>query len=171
MPVFSVRQIIPSAAASLVGMPDLLVDVVHDGASVGFLAPLAPATATAYWSGVYASLGDALLLWVAESDGVAVGSVQLAPSMKQNGRHRAEVQKLLVLRAWRGRGVAKRLLAEAEAWARAHGRSLLVLDTEAGSVADSAYRRLGWQDIGGIPDYAAGTDGALRANRIFYKRL
>ena len=164
MPVFSVRQIIPSAAASLAGMPDLLVDVVHDGASVGFLAPLAPATATAYWSGVYASLGDALLLWVAESDGVAVGSVQLAPSMKQNGRHRAEVQKLLVPRAWRSRGVAKRLLAETEAWARAHGRTLLVLDT-------SAYRRLGWQDIGGIPDYAAGTDGALRANRIFYKRL
>ena len=109
--------------------------------------------------------------WVAENEGTVVGTVQLAPSMKQNGRHRAEIQKLLVLRAWRGRGVAARLLAAAEACARAEGRMLLVLDTEAASAAEAVYRRLGWLDAGGIPDYAASTRGELRANRIFYKRL
>ena len=166
-----IRPIERNEASSLRGMPELLIDVVDGGASVGFLAPLDVVTAAGYWQAVYAALGDALRLWVAESEGQVVGAVQLAPSLKQNGRHRAEIQKLLVLRAWRGRGVATRLLAAAEACARADGRTLLVLDTEAASAAEAVYRRLGWLDAGGIPDYAAGTNGDLRANRIFYKRL
>jgi GNAT superfamily N-acetyltransferase len=168
---FTVRQVDRQQAAGLVGLPQLLIDVVDGGASVGFLAPLSPQVAAKYWDDVFAELGAHLHLFVAEADGTVVGSVQLAPSPKQNGRHRAEVQKLIVLRAWRGRGVASRLLGEAEGLARSLGRTLLVLDTEADSVAESVYKRLGWQWAGGIPDYAASTAGSLRANTIFYKRV
>jgi acetyltransferase len=93
-------------------------------------------------------------LWVAESDGQIIGSVQLELCGKENGRHRAEVQKLLVRSAFRGRGVSTLLMRAAEECARADCRTLLVLDTQAGSVAEAVYRHLGWQPAGQIPDYA-----------------
>lgn len=153
------------------GLSRLLVDAVDGGASVGFLSPLAPETAAQYWSGVLAALGPELHLWIAEQEGRVVGSVQLAPSGKENARHRAEVQKLFVLASHRGRGLAARLMAEAEAFARADGRSLLVLDTQVGSAAETVYRRLGWTRAGEIPAYAATPEGDLHATVYYYKFL
>jgi GNAT superfamily N-acetyltransferase len=148
-----------------------LQDAVHGGASVGFLAPLAEETALRYWQRVFGQLSDGLCLWAAESDGKIIGSVQLDLCGKENGRHRAEVQKLLVHSAFRGRGVSTRLMRAAEDFARADGRTLLVLDTQAGSVAESVYRHLGWRPAGQIPDYAANPNGMLHATVYFYKHL
>lgn len=100
-----------------------------------------------YWQQVLGALGKSLALWVAEHDGTVVGTVQLALVEKENARHRAEIQKLQVLSSFRGRGLSTRLMASAEAFARANGRTTLVLDTEAGSVAESVYRKLGWQKV------------------------
>lgn len=149
----------------------LLIDSVENGASIGFLSPLTEDRARAYWAGVFGELGDTLLLWVAESEGEVVGSVQLSLCAKENGRHRAEVQKLFVLKAARGQGIAKRLLAEVEAFARANGRTLLVLDTQAGSDAELVYGRLGWQRAGEIPDYASTPRGELHPTVYYYKSL
>jgi GNAT superfamily N-acetyltransferase len=149
----------------------LLRDAVHGGASVGFLAPLAEDTAVRYWHRVFAELSNGLCLWVAESDSKIIGSVQLDRCSKENGRHRAEVQKLLVYSAFRGRGVSTLLMRAVEEFARADGRTLLVLDTQAGSVAESVYRHLGWQPAGQIPDYAASPNGVLHATVYFYKHL
>ena len=55
-------------------------------------------------------------------------------------------------------------------YAAANGRTLLVLDTIAGSPAEFVYRRLGWQKVGEIPDYAAMPDGELRPTAYYYKR-
>src|SRR5689334_8002135 len=99
------------------GLDRLLIESVDGGASIGFLAPLRPASARAYWDDVVASLGDGRVLWIAEDGDAIVGSVQLAPCLKENGRHRAEVQKLFVLPAWRGRGIARRLTEALEAHA------------------------------------------------------
>lgn len=167
----AVRRIHAAARAPLEGLADLLIDVVDGGASVGFLAPLSRDRAAAYWSQVLAALGGVLALWIAEADGKPIGSVQLAPCEKENGRHRADLQKLIVMRAYRGRGVATALLDAAEAYGRAAGRSLLVLDTEAQSDAEGVYRHLGWHRVGEIPDYAARTDGVLWATAYYYKRL
>jgi acetyltransferase len=167
----AIRRVERAADAPIDGLAELLVDVVDDGASVGFLAPLPQATATAYWHGVADALGDALVLWVAEIDGRVAGTVQLAPCTKDNGRHRADLQKLLVVRACRGRGIAAALLDAAEAFARAGSHTLLVLDTRAGSPAEGVYRRLGWQRVGEIPDYAADPDGTLMPTAYYYKRL
>ena len=150
---------------------ELLIDAVHNGASVGFLAPLSIDRAARYWEQVLAALGDGLLLWVAEAEGRVVGSVQLAPSPKENGRHRAEIQKLFVLSAFRGQGIATRLMAAAETTARAAGRTLLVLDTLAGSDAEPVYRHLGWQRAGEIPNYAASPDGRLFPTVYYFKLL
>ena len=117
------------------------------------------------------SLSRDTYLWVAETGGQIVGSVQLCLCLKDNGRHRAEVQKLFVLTANRGQGIATALMEELENFARAGGRSLLVLDTVAGSDAETVYAHLGWHKSGEIPLYAAMPDGELRATAYYYKHL
>lgn len=166
-----IQQISQPDNQLLIELSDLLIDAVHHGASVGFLAPLAPDKARAYWQGVFSGLGGGLHLWVAQKDGRVVGSVQLSPSLKENGRHRAEIQKLFVLSTYRKQGIAAHLLQTAEDFARANNRTLLVLDTEAGSPAETVYQHLGWHKAGEIPDYAANPDGSLHPTAYYFKRL
>ena len=149
----------------------LLADSVDNGASVGFRTPLDAQSADRFWDRVMAGLGDDRVLWVAEEAGQVVGSVQLELCWKENGSHRAELQKLLVRTSHRGRGIARKLLEEAERFARGEGRTLLVLDTEEGSVAESIYARLGWIRVGRIPGYAGKPDGTLIATVYYYKQL
>jgi hypothetical protein len=59
----------------------------------------------------------------------------------------------------------------AEARARADGRWLLILDTEAGSAADTFYRKLGWQVLGTMPNHAYRSDGELAPTTYFWKDL
>ena len=152
-------------------LAELLVDSVRNGASVGFLWPLAHEEALRYWREVFESLGEALLLWVAETCGRVVGSVQLERCRKQNGRHRAEVQKLFVHSEHRGRGISTRLLRAVDEHARTLGCTLLVLDTEAGSLAETVYRRSGWRKAGEIPNYAGKPSGELIPTAYYYKPL
>lgn len=167
----TIRRLTSPDKDLLDGLSDLLIDSVHNGASVGFLEPLSTARAVAYWEDVFASLGAGLVLWVAEQDGQVAGSVQLSLCQKENGRHRAEVQKLLVLKAFRGQGIASKLLADLESFARADSRTLLVLDTHTGSPAEAVYRHLGWQRAGDIPGYATTPDGALCSTTYYFKPL
>ena len=156
---------------SLDEMCDLLADAVRDGASVGFLAPLPHATAVEYWTSVYALLDGDHYLWIVESEGKVIGSVQLAACTKPNGRHRAEVQKLLVRTTHRGQGLATRLMAALESFSQSIGCTLLVLDTESGSSAEGVYRHMGWQRVGEIPEYAGRPDGQLIATAVYFKRM
>lgn len=144
---------------------------MHGGASVGFMSPLGADTALRYWKRVFESIGDELHLWVVEDAGKVVGSVQLELSTKENGRHRGEIQKLFVLDSYRGKSISSKLMAAAEAKAISHGRTLLILDTQAGSKAEAVYRHLGWTAAGQIPDYAKSPDGTLHATAYFYKRI
>ncbi|MDH1730478.1 GNAT family N-acetyltransferase [Pseudomonas chengduensis] len=154
------------------GLIVLLLDAVNDGASIGFLADLDEREAADYFAQVHAAMTDgSLLLWVAHEQGRVLGSVQLSLCQKPNGLNRAEIQKLLVLSDARRRGIARLLMQAVEQEAAARKRGLLYLDTEAGSDAEQLYRHLGYQCIGGLPDYACGPDGIYRANAIYYKTL
>ncbi len=153
------------------GLVVLLRDVIAGNGSVGFGGQDDDATLAAYWDDIAASLGDALQLWVAEDEGRVVGSVQLAPGQRSNGRHRGDLQKMMVARGARGQGVGTRLLACAEAHAVERGLRLLVLDTVVDSPADAMYRRSGWQEVGTIPGYASDPAGVLQATRYFYKAI
>jgi GNAT superfamily N-acetyltransferase len=166
----TIRRIESAEPRVIAGLCTLLIDAVHDGASVGFLAPLSRDTAHRYWNTALTPPDDGLVLWVAESGEEVIGTVQLSLCAKENGRHRAELQKLLVLRSHRGNGIATALLLAADEYALANGRTLLVLDTIAGSPAESVYRHLGWHKAGEIPEYAAMPDGELRATAYYYKR-
>jgi acetyltransferase len=154
------------------GLIVLLLDAVNDGASIGFLADLDEGEAADYFAQVHAAMTDgSLLLWVAHEQGRVLGSVQLSLCQKPNGLNRAEIQKLLVLSDARRRGIARLLMQAVEQEAATRKRGLLYLDTEAGSDAEQLYRHLGYQCIGGLPDYACGPDGIYRANAIYYKTL
>lgn len=150
----------------------LLQDSVHSGSSVGFLPPLKFETAEEYWLEILNEVaqGSRLLLVSRETGGVA-GTVQLALATKQNASHRAEVQKLLVHTSFRHRGIARALMAAAEESARAAGRTLLVLDTEQGSIAEQLYEKCGYTRAGVIPRYARSADYALISTVLFYKLL
>jgi acetyltransferase len=153
-------------------LADLLLDAVAGGSSVGFVLPLSRDEADAYWDGLLPSLAaGSRLLWLAEDAIGAVGTVQLELATKKNGSNRAEVQKLLVLGRARRRGVARALMQTVEARARQLDRGLLHLDTESGSVAESFYRALGYNFIGGLPEYACSPQGEWRANAIYFKTL
>jgi acetyltransferase len=169
--MITIRKIAAAEPALLDGLCELLIDSVHDGASVGFLAPLSPERARRYWDGVFASLGLGQALWVAEEGASVVGSVQLALCEKENGMHRGEMQKLFVHSGKRGAGIASRLVDELEAFARANARTLLVLDTLEDSLAEPVYRHLGWQRAGAIPDYAGSPDGVLHPTVIYFKHI
>jgi GNAT superfamily N-acetyltransferase len=162
-----------SARRHLDELADLLVDAVEGGASVSFIAPLAHYEARDWFAGVLheMELGRRVVL-AAFMGGRVVGSAQLVLAWQANATHRAEVQKMLVHRSARRRGIGARLMRRLEAEARALGRTLLILDTETGSDAEQLYSHLGWCRVGVIPDYAMRPDGSgLRPASLWYRRL
>jgi GNAT superfamily N-acetyltransferase len=159
-------------AASVEGLADLLVDTVHGGASVGFLAPLDRAAAVAWWQErVAAAEAGQLAVWTAHDGDRIVGTVGLAFPDKPNSRHRAELVKLMVHRDARGQGLGRTLVTTAEEAAVGAGVTLLHLDTETDSPAEHLYRSSGWIRAGVIPDYAASPAGVLRPTTLYYKHV
>ncbi len=166
-----------SATGTLRGLAELsalLIDVVEHGASIGFTLPISSEEVQSYWQKVAGDVaaGHKELLVAVDDRGAVLGSAQLALESRANGRHRAEVQKVMVRHALRGRGIGAALMVRLEHEAQAEGRTLLFLDTSTGTAGATAfYRKLGYTFVGGIPNYAANPDGRLVANAIFYKLL
>ncbi len=139
----------------------LLQDAVARPASIGFMPPLPEEDAHHYWRGV--------LQEVARDAGHIVGSVQLALATKPNALHRAEVQKLLVLQSQRRRGLGWALMQAVEQAAHESRRTLLVLDTRLGDVAEQLYLKLGYHRAGVIPAYVRNEAGTFESTVLFYK--
>ncbi len=157
-------------------MPELvglLQDAVVGGASVGFLLPVSREEAVAYWESVVAALaeGSRVLLIARRPDGAVVGTVQLDLAMRANGRHRAEVSKLMVHSSARRQGIGRALMLALEEQARRLGRTTLVLDTRQGDPSERLYRSLGYQFAGAIPRYARSADGTLHTTAFYYRLL
>jgi GNAT superfamily N-acetyltransferase len=160
------------AEAALLVLADILVDAVASGASVNFMAGFDEDAGRRFWRGQLPGIADGTRhLMVAEVEGRIVGTVVVTLAPQPNQPHRADIGKMLVHSSYRGRGIGRRLLAAAEALARAHGRTLLTLDTEAGSAGDRLYRSCGWTAIGSIPDYSFTPDGRLMPATFFFKSL
>jgi ribosomal protein S18 acetylase RimI-like enzyme len=161
VPLHSVRSRINELA-------ELLIRVVEDGASVGFMPPLSAEEATRYWEGVP---GPDVVLYAALAGGRVAGSVQLHVCTKPNGSHRAEIAKLMTHPDYRRHGIGRRLMLQAEAKAAELGRSLLVLDTREGDPSNRLYSSIGYTMAGRIPGYARSADGELHATVYYYKNL
>ncbi|MTH96580.1 GNAT family N-acetyltransferase [Roseibium sp. RKSG952] len=158
--------------ASLAELGTLLKACVEDGAGIGFVLPLSQEKAETFWRKQAPDLrsGSSHLL-VARHAGRIVGTVMLQLAEKDNGRHRAEVAKLMVHPDARRQGIARMLLSKAEALALELDRSLLTLDTVTGDTAEGLYQRSGYHRVGVIPKFAVSTNGGWDATTIFYKQL
>ena len=153
-------------------LTDLLIDAVNSGASIGWLPPLSASAAEDYWRSRRAEIveGSRLLLLAWDGD-TLVGTAQLGLEQRENGSHRAEVQKVLVHSDHRRRGAASQLMLALEAEAIRLGRSLLFLDTREGDAAEQLYRQMGFTRVGAIPNYVRSADGGFEATVVYYKIL
>jgi GNAT superfamily N-acetyltransferase len=160
-----------AAKAAIDELAGVLVDCIAGGASVSFMLPYSRDDAVQFFGTVIASIarGETVLV-AAKRDGRIVGSVQLGLDMPPNQPHRGDIKKLLVHRAARRHGIGAALMARAEDEARAHGRTLLVLDTASGD-AERLYQRGGWQRVGVVPDYAMWPGGGFCDTTFFWKKL
>ena len=163
----------PGFVAVLDGLAALLVDAVDSGASVGFLPPFDAAGARRYWAGEQGAVerGETRLFVVRGDGGTIDGCVMLVLAPMPNGRHRAEVKKLLVHRRARRQGVGRALMEAVEVEARRLGRTTLVLDTLAGHPSETFYRELGWTEVGRIDRYAEVPGGRFEPTVVFARWL
>lgn len=149
----------------------LLKNTVDDGASIGFLPPMSTEEATEYWHGILNNLDAYRVLLIAQEANEIIGSVQLYLEPRPNGNHRAEIQKLMVHTKHRRKGVGRALMQAVETIAREYGRTLLVLDTRQGDIAEQLYTQLGYATAGSILQYARNADGDLDATVFMYRML
>lgn len=169
-PVFILSS--DEASKNIAALGNVLRACVQDGAGVGFVLPFTQAEAEVFWASRLPSIeaGSGFLM-VAKLDDRIVGTVMLQLAPQDNGRHRAEIAKLLVHPDARRKGLARHLLTAADELALSLGRTLLVLDTVTGDTAESVYPKCGYVRVGVIPDYAVSAVGALDATTVFYKQL
>lgn len=154
-------------------LADVLRACVLAGASVGFELPFPHEESRAFWLGLHGALerGERRMFVVRGDDGCIDATLQLVLAGMPNGRHRAELSKMLVHPRARRRGLAQALVMHAEAVAHALGRTLIVLDTCTGEPAEGMYLKLGYERCGEIPQYATMPDGRLGATTFMYKLL
>ena len=167
-----IRTVRPDEFPSLVpALVDLLIDTVDDGASLGFIPPVVPEAAWKYWIGLVSELaaGSRVLVGVF-CDGHIAGSAQLWLPSLPNARHRADVQKVFIARTLRGRGVGAALMTALHECARQRERSLLLLHARR-NVADRFYKPLGYREVGVIPGYSLGSNGARIDTASLYLEL
>jgi ribosomal protein S18 acetylase RimI-like enzyme len=168
-----IRRLPPSEIdAHLDGLAAVLVDCIEGGASVSYMAPFSHEQARSAFEGFAAEAEHGRRLILAAFEGAElVGTVQVILATPPNQPHRGEIAKLLVRRSARRRGIAERLMAQAEEEARREGRTLLVLDTVTGDAAERLYQRLGWTRVGVIPNYALYPDGRPCDTTVFWKAV
>jgi GNAT superfamily N-acetyltransferase len=168
-----VRRLRPAEAREqLDALAGVLADCVAGGASVGYMDPFSHADARAVYEDYVrdAERGRRIILG-AFLDGNLVGTAQLVVAVPPNQPHRADVARVLVHRSARRRGFAQRLMEQLEQEARAEGKTLLVLDAVTGGDAARLYERLGWNEVGVIPNYALYPDGQFCDTTVFWKSV
>ncbi|WP_052712976.1 GNAT family N-acetyltransferase [Pseudoalteromonas rubra] len=145
---------------------------VAQGASLGFYHPLCDADVADYWSQVNTELKESKrLLLGAYLNQQLVASVQLVPCQKQNGQHRAEVEKLIVHPDYQRQGIAQSLMHHLETYASQLGIRLLVLDTQSGDKSEQFYQAVGFTKSAEIPHFVSDQQGTLYATSYYFKRL
>ncbi|CAH0015526.1 unnamed protein product [Clonostachys rhizophaga] len=171
--------------------------ITHDRTIASFIPPLSHEKLLAYWKDRIAevSAGTRLLLLLVRADdgdpatasnGLLdhhqhhpavpkgtnlVGIVMLDMPPSETSSFRAVVEKLLVHPSYRARGGATALVDALEREAVKRGRTMLTLDTESGSLAESVFSKLGYTEVGRIPKYGLSPSGEFKDVTFFYKSL
>jgi GNAT superfamily N-acetyltransferase len=160
------------ARRKLSALAAVLVDCVEGGASVSFMWPFSQNDAELFFNKVMDGLErEERFLFAAYDGATLIGAVQIVTATPPNQPHRAEFAKLLVHRSARGKGVGAALMHAAEEYAKALGKTLLMLDAVTGGDAERLYLRLNWTKAAVIPNYAMFPDGRWCDTTIFWKAI
>jgi GNAT superfamily N-acetyltransferase len=153
-------------------LAELLLDAHASGMALGLPAPLTVDAAREAYARAANRLapGERVLLAAFEGDEL-VGAAQLDRAEAGNGRHRAEVRRLVVRAERRGAGIGGALLRAVVERGRELDLRLLWLSTHDGANAERFYERLGWTRVGVIPDWAVLPSGELVGNSFYFFRL
>jgi GNAT superfamily N-acetyltransferase len=169
---WTIRELRNVSDRDIETLADILIDCVEGGASISFMSPLTRERALDFWRNVGEDVAARKrVLLIAEDDGGICGTVQLVFDLPENQPHRADLVKMLVHRHARRRGLGAALMQAAEAAARAHNKTLLVLDAVTNGDGARLYERLGWTKVGDIPNYALMPDGKPCSTTYFYRSL
>lgn len=157
----------------LQALTNLLQAVVNKGASIGFFSPLSNEEAIRYWRKAFQEFadGERVILVMRNDEGNIIASAQYSGAKSANGRHRAEVQKVMVHPDYQRQGLAVQLMRALETHALAQGRELLLLDTRTGDLGELLYQRCGYTAVGSIPGYTRTPFGKPHGTTIYYKHL
>ncbi len=161
----------PASSEDLEDLTSLLTACVRGGAALGFLNTLTDADARDFWTGSLAQHAKGQRTVLVAVDGTTiVGTITVLLAFPANQPHRGEIAKLMVSPDRQGTGLGQLLLDAGERHAWSSGKTLLVLDTEAGSPAEGFYARHGWTKTGEIPDFALTAAGRIHPVSVYWKR-
>jgi GNAT superfamily N-acetyltransferase len=149
----------------------LLADSISQGSSIGFLNPTPLTELGAFWRSEFEKLHHQSFIILARLDNVIVGTVIISREQRANGRHRAELRKLMVASAHQRKGIGSELEQKACLHSRQQGITLLYLDSATDFLVAETYEKWGWTRVGSIPNYATDASGSLVATTYFYKEL
>lgn len=168
---FTVRRLSPAEIRDRADeLADVLLDATDAGAVFAVRQPLRPLDAVG-WTLDVADEGRRRIVFAAEADERLLGIAQLVPAGLRGQPHRAEVLKLVVRRAARGRGIGRALLSAVETAARDVGVPLLTMETTAEAGAMQLCEAMGWRAAGTIPGYGLSPEGRPIDSRFIYKQL
>ena len=154
---------------------DFLVELIHDAISrnnsVGFLHTTTKSELIEFWQNEIKELETANTFVIARDGIRLVGLVILTRETRPNGRHRAELRKLIVHSDYQRNGIAYALERAATDLARDYGLKLLYLDSATDFLVERVYESWGWEKAGSIPDYSSKPDGTLEPTTYFFKHI
>jgi GNAT superfamily N-acetyltransferase len=99
------------------------------------------------------------------------GIAMLKLAETETGSFRGHIDAVLVDRRHRRQGGARALVAALEYEAAKKGRSLLLVDTETDSVAEMAFRKLDYTEIGKVPHFSRALPNGKKGETFFYKEF
>ena len=167
----SVQRIREFAGSDCEDLCQATEEAIIDGLGFDWLKPPGRKSLESYWRGVL--LVPERELFVARLDETIVGTAQLVkPSRSNEAAAFNTVLTTFFVTPWaRGHGLARRLLAEVETWAGAHGFKQISLDVRASQDAAIAlYESAGYVRWGVKPKYAL-VDRQYIAGNYYVKEL
>jgi L-amino acid N-acyltransferase YncA len=139
-------QIRSAEAADAAAISAIILPIIREGATYALDADMGEAEALAYW------MGAEKQTFVAEEDGVILGTYYIRPNQAGGGRHVCNCGYMTSVAAT-GRGVARRMCEHSIAHARAVGYRAMqfnfVVSTNERAV--KLWSALGFQIVGRLP--------------------
>ncbi len=156
-----------AAAGDWAGIWPIWQEVVRDGTTYDWDSSIDEAGARSIWM-----KSPPARVFVAEKDGIILGSGTISPNRVGRGSHVANASYMVAARAW-GQGIGRALCEHSLERARLDGYHAMqfnaVVETNVHAIA--LYEKLGFRIIGTAPEAFRHAERGLVGFHIMYRRL